>query len=160
MDEILGLLYLRVPTWCPFRLQFYGNGHSRLARSLTKAGIDYAMADNAFIRIDDWERAQQLADAFSPDTLHALLDRYAEQCCPIATTVAACLRATPTFRTCAPPPTTSQSSATADSAVTGYERQFRQFVLRTATSRSRSPRPSRRGTVRVARSSRSDPPRE
>ncbi|HNK51809.1 MAG TPA: hypothetical protein PKX75_22675, partial [Nitrospira sp.] len=83
MDETLGLIYLRVPTWSPFRLQFYCNGHSRLAHSLTTAGIDYAMADNAFIRIADWERAQQLADAFSPDTLHALLDRYAEQCCPI-----------------------------------------------------------------------------
>jgi hypothetical protein len=83
MDETLGLIYLRVPTWSPFRLQFYCNGHSRLAHSLTTAGIDYAMADNAFIRITDWERAQQLADAFSPDTLHALLDHYAEQCCPI-----------------------------------------------------------------------------
>ena len=83
MDETLGLIYLRVPTWSPFRLQFYCNGHSRLAHSLTTAGIDYAMADNAFLRIDDWGRAQQLADAFSPDTLHALLDRYAEQCCPI-----------------------------------------------------------------------------
>jgi hypothetical protein len=85
MDETLGLIYLRVPTWSPFRLQFYCNGHSRLAHSLTTAGIDYAMADNAFIRIADWERAQQLADAFSPDTLHALLDRYAS---PITTPVA------------------------------------------------------------------------
>ena len=83
MDETLGLIYLRVPTWSPFRLQFYCNGHSWLAHSLTTAGIDYAMADNAFIRIDDWGRARHLADAFSPDTLHALLDRYAEQCCPI-----------------------------------------------------------------------------
>lgn len=83
MDETLGLIYLRVPTWCPFRLQFYCNGHRWLARSLTAAGIDYAMADNAFIRIDDWARAQQLADGFSPDTLHAILDRYAQQCCPV-----------------------------------------------------------------------------
>ncbi|MBK7025181.1 MAG: hypothetical protein IPH41_17450 [Sulfuritalea sp.] len=58
MDEVLGLIYLRVPTWSPFRLQFYCNGHSWLAHSLTTAGIDYAMADNAFIRIDDWGRAQ------------------------------------------------------------------------------------------------------
>ncbi len=83
MDDTLGLIYLRVPTWCPFRLQFYCNGHSWLARSLQAAGIDYAMADNAFIRLDDWARAQQLADCFSPDTLHAILDRYAQQCCPV-----------------------------------------------------------------------------
>ena len=83
IDDTLGLIYLRVPTWCPFRLQFYCNGHSWLARSLTAAGIGYTMADNAFIRLDDWARAQQLADAFSPDTLHAILDRYAGQCCPV-----------------------------------------------------------------------------
>ena len=34
IDEELGLCYLRVPTWCPFRLQFYFNGHSWLARQL------------------------------------------------------------------------------------------------------------------------------
>jgi len=32
IDEKLGLCYLRVPTWCPFRLQFYCNGHLRLNR--------------------------------------------------------------------------------------------------------------------------------
>ncbi len=83
IDETLGLTFLRVPTWCPFRLQFYCNGHSWLARSLTAAGIGYTTADNAFIRIDDWERAQQLADGFSPDTLHAILDGYTQQCCPV-----------------------------------------------------------------------------
>jgi hypothetical protein len=30
----LGLCYLRVPTWCPFRLQFYFNGHNLLASKL------------------------------------------------------------------------------------------------------------------------------
>ena len=28
MDNDLGLVYLRVPTWAPFRLQFYCNGHN------------------------------------------------------------------------------------------------------------------------------------
>ena len=63
IDEELGLVYLRVPTWAPFRLQFYCNGHSWLARQLTAEGIDFTMADNAFVRIDDWARAQELADA-------------------------------------------------------------------------------------------------
>jgi hypothetical protein len=47
------------------------------------AGIGYTMADNAFIRIDDWARAQQLADALSPDQLHRILDHYAGLCCPV-----------------------------------------------------------------------------
>jgi hypothetical protein len=56
MDAEFGLSYLRVPTWCPFRLQFYCNGHNWLARKLTAEGIGSVMADNASTRIDDWER--------------------------------------------------------------------------------------------------------
>jgi hypothetical protein len=82
-DADVGLCYLRVPTWCPFRLQFYCNGHSWLARKLTAEGIACATADNAFIRIADFARAQQLADEFGPDQLHPLLDRYAQLCCPV-----------------------------------------------------------------------------
>ena len=86
LDAKFGLIYLRVPTWAPFRLQFYCNGHGWLARQLTAEGIAYTMADNAFIRLDDWSRAQELADALSPDQLHRTLDRYAEQCCPVSDT--------------------------------------------------------------------------
>jgi hypothetical protein len=70
IDAELGLIYLRVPTWCPFRLQFYCNGPSWLARQLTAAGIGFTLADNAFLRIDDWERAHTLANGLSPDMLH------------------------------------------------------------------------------------------
>jgi len=86
MDEEVGLCYLRVPTWLPCRLQFYCNGHSWLARKLAAEGIGYAAADNAFIRIDDFARAQKFADEFRPDDLHRILDRYAEICCPITDT--------------------------------------------------------------------------
>jgi hypothetical protein len=84
LDAAFGSIYLRVPTWEPFRLQFYCNSHSRLARRLTAEGIGYTMADNTFIRIDDWCRAQELAYTLSPDRLHRALDRYAERCCPVA----------------------------------------------------------------------------
>jgi hypothetical protein len=83
MDADLGLIYLRVPTWAPFRLQFYCNGHNWLARQLGREGIGYTMADNSFVRIDDWQRAQELADALSPDLLHRVLDGYAARCCPV-----------------------------------------------------------------------------
>ena len=76
LDARFGLIYLRVPTWAPFRLQFYCNGHSWLARELTAKGIGHTMADNAFVRIDDWPQAQALADTLSPDQLHRTLDRY------------------------------------------------------------------------------------
>src|SRR5205807_8956816 len=83
IDPEFGLCYLRVPTWCPFRLQFYCNGHSWLARQLTAAGIVFTLADNACLRIDEWERAQTLANGLSPDVLRRVLDRYAQQCCPV-----------------------------------------------------------------------------
>jgi hypothetical protein len=83
IDEKLGLCSLRVSTWCPFRLQFYCNGHAWLARKLSAAGIDFGLADNAFVRIEDMDRAQTLADALSPDELHRRLDHYAKQFCPV-----------------------------------------------------------------------------
>src|SRR6202171_2834141 len=63
IDEELGLCYLRVPTWAPFALQFYCNGHSARARSLQHEGIDFVQEDNAYLRIADLARAQALADA-------------------------------------------------------------------------------------------------
>jgi len=83
IDAQLGLCYLRVPTWCPFRLQFYCNGHSWLSRKLAAAGIDATLADNAFVRVADLARAQALADALKPAELHRRLDRYAQRFCPV-----------------------------------------------------------------------------
>jgi hypothetical protein len=83
IDQKLGLCYLRVPTWCPFRLQFYCNGHAWLARKLAAAGIEASLADNAFVRVADIDRAQALADALKPDELHRRLDHYAKQFCPV-----------------------------------------------------------------------------
>ncbi len=50
------------------------NGHGWLARRLTREGIDFATADNAFVRIADFTRAQALADA-----LNSALDTKAAQ---------------------------------------------------------------------------------
>jgi hypothetical protein len=83
MDRELGLLYVRVPTYCPFRLQVYCNGHSWLARQLEREGIEFTAADNAFVRISDFARAQEVADTFNPQRLHRILDRYARLCCPV-----------------------------------------------------------------------------
>jgi hypothetical protein len=83
IDPKYGLCYLRVPTWCPFRLQFYFNGHNRLATALDKAGIGYPLVDNAFVAIDDFDKAQKLADGQDVRELHRLLDQYARKCCPV-----------------------------------------------------------------------------
>lgn len=84
IDPDLGLCHLRVPTWAPFRLQFCMNGHNWLASRLERLHIGYRLVDNAFVNIDDFARAQQIADHLKPATLHRKLDRYARQFCPAA----------------------------------------------------------------------------
>jgi hypothetical protein len=84
IDPDLGLCHLRVPTWAPFRLQFYFNGHNWLASRLNRLKIGYKLIDNAFVDIADFERAQRVADRLKPATLHRKLDRYARQFCPAA----------------------------------------------------------------------------
>lgn len=83
IDEELGLCYARVPTWCPFRLQFYFNGHNLLAAKLTKARIEHRLLDNAFTFIADFEAAQKLADKLDVARLHRALDRFARRYCPV-----------------------------------------------------------------------------
>jgi hypothetical protein len=83
IDEDLGLCYVRVPTWCPFRLQVYSNGHSYLARQLSKRGIEYRVLDNAFGWIADFGLAHKLADEFQVEMLHRKLDAFALQYCPV-----------------------------------------------------------------------------
>src|SRR6202521_5853869 len=83
IDDELGLCYLRVPTWAPFGLQFYCNGHGAVARALKREAVGFVQADTAFLRIADVDRAQAIADALSPDMLHERLDRYAQWLCPV-----------------------------------------------------------------------------
>ena len=86
IDPDLGLCHLRVPTWCPFRLQFYFNGHHALAAKLSQAGIGYELADNAFLQIDDFEKANELAQLDS-QWLQTKLDAYARLYCPVVTSL-------------------------------------------------------------------------
>lgn len=85
IDEQLGLCYLRVPTWCPFRLQFYFNGHNWLASQLKERNIAYEMLDNAFLHIADYVAANQLANELDIEILHLRLDTCARLYCPIVT---------------------------------------------------------------------------
>lgn len=83
IDRDLGLCYLRVPTWAPFRLQFYFNGHNWLARRLKKRGIEFTLLDNAFVELSDADNAQSIADRFDVKRLHRKLDSYSRRLCPV-----------------------------------------------------------------------------
>jgi hypothetical protein len=83
VDEEFGLCYVRVPTWAPFRLQIYFNGHHWLAARLRQCGIGHVLRDNAFVSLDDFAKAQELADDFDVSRLHRALDRFANRYCPV-----------------------------------------------------------------------------
>ena len=83
IDEEWGLCYVRVPTWLPCRLQIYFNGHHWLASTLRRQKIAYKLIDNAFVELDDWKRAQQLANGLEIKRLHAKLDEFARTYCPL-----------------------------------------------------------------------------
>jgi len=92
IDRVFGLCYVRVPTWCPFRLQFYCNGHNWLAHQLDNARIPYVMNENAFLDIDDFSKAQDISDSIRIEALHTVLDIVAERYCPVIKKYDLCYR--------------------------------------------------------------------
>jgi len=83
IDPYLGYGYIRVPTWAPFRLQIYINGHNILANELDKENLRYTMLDNAFDHIEDFERAQKISDEVDIKKVHKCLDILSNKYCPV-----------------------------------------------------------------------------
>jgi len=82
IDRTLGLTYLRIQTYIPLGLQVYFNGHNYLAAKMRKHGIGFSMLDNGFTYIEDYQRAQKLADDIKAEKLHKILDAFAERFIP------------------------------------------------------------------------------
>ena len=82
-DPDIGFGYVRVPTWCPFQLQVYFNGHNLLANELTKQGIAFTMLDNAFDYIADFKKAQEISDSLDVDKLFKKLEWFSGLYCPV-----------------------------------------------------------------------------
>ena len=59
----LGLLHLRLQTWFPFLIHICLNGHDWLARQMDEKVLRYRKADNRFTWLEDFHKAQDLADA-------------------------------------------------------------------------------------------------
>ena len=83
IDDELGRCYVRVPTWCPFRLQIYFNGHNLLASSLQKQDVGYTLIDNVFTNIDSFAEAQKISDQLTVDRIHKKIDEFANKFCPV-----------------------------------------------------------------------------
>lgn len=82
-DPDIGFGYMRVPTWCPFQLQVYFNGHNVLANELARKKIRFTMVDNAFDDIENFDKAQKIADSFDPGKLLKKLTWLAGLYCPV-----------------------------------------------------------------------------
>jgi hypothetical protein len=76
MDRDFGLIHVKLQTWFPMQIQVYVHGHEWLARKLTSNQIRFSKRENAFIWIEDWKRAQKLADRFANLNWPRILERY------------------------------------------------------------------------------------
>lgn len=76
-------MFVRVPTWMPFPLEVYFNGHNWLARQLEKRGVAFSLKGHALEWIEDWGLAQKLSDQLSVRRLHGRLNGLAREFCPI-----------------------------------------------------------------------------
>jgi hypothetical protein len=83
MDREFGLIHVRLETWFPLRIQICLNGHNWLAHQLDKHGIRYRRLENAFLWIEDPDRAQKLADKFIRKKWHRVLQRFALRVNPL-----------------------------------------------------------------------------
>lgn len=61
MNPVFGLIHVRLQTWFPFTVQVYLNGHEWLARRMTERGIRFVQAENAFVKVEDFTKANRLA---------------------------------------------------------------------------------------------------
>ena len=59
---IFGFMHARVQSWFPFTLDLCLNGREWLARQMDRAKLAYCRRENCFPEIEDWQRAQSLAD--------------------------------------------------------------------------------------------------
>jgi hypothetical protein len=62
VDDRFGLAQVRLQTWFPFPTHVVLNGREWLAGQLDKEGIAYQRRDNCFTWVEDFRRAQELAD--------------------------------------------------------------------------------------------------
>ncbi len=83
LDPQLDLIHIRLATWFPFTIQIYVNGHSWLARQMSKRRMGFEQQDNAFTALDNPRVAQRMADSFTKLEWVKILDRLARRVNPL-----------------------------------------------------------------------------
>lgn len=83
LDREFGLIHLKLQTWFPLTMQVYVNGQERLARKLKEEGIGFTKLDNVFIGLENFERAQALADGMTSLNWPGILERWTRRINPL-----------------------------------------------------------------------------
>ena len=83
VDRELGFMHVRIATWFPFTVQICLNGHDWLARKMDQHGMAYRKRDNAFLWIEDPQRAQRFADRFARKNWPQILTAFARRVNPL-----------------------------------------------------------------------------
>ncbi len=79
-DPVMGPMSVRVLSYFPFNVTVYFNGHSLVGQELTRAGVRFRKADNAFLAVADVAALQSAADCLSA----ALLRRRCRFCSDVS----------------------------------------------------------------------------
>lgn len=61
-DYEFGWMFLKIQTWFPYNVQIYINGREYLSKILSKNNIKFEMYNNSFSYLEDFSKAQELAD--------------------------------------------------------------------------------------------------
>lgn len=83
LDPDLGLIHVRLPSMFPFSIQVAINGHNYLARQMRRDGLPFVQEDNAFAQVQDFARAQCLADHFERENWPRRLRELAQRVLPL-----------------------------------------------------------------------------
>jgi hypothetical protein len=83
LDREFGLMHVRIQSWFPLVIQICLNGHEWLAKKLDRHGIAYRKEDNAFLWIEDCDRAQKFADRFAKKNWPRVLAAFARRVNPL-----------------------------------------------------------------------------
>ena len=83
IDKEFGFMHVRLQSWFPCPIQVCINGREWLARKMDKAKIGYQRRENCFTRIDDFSKAQKLADATVNRPWPKVLNSFAKRFNPL-----------------------------------------------------------------------------
>jgi hypothetical protein len=82
LDPILGPMSLRVGTFLPFTLAVFLNGHSFLARELTRLGVGFRQDDNTFLAVADVAALEAASERLTPRLIEQRCDDWARRLAP------------------------------------------------------------------------------